>query len=92
MDDCEALRRLLGLWAMIQQTARPESAAPMVKAETADATSRLRETKLSGSMSKLCCRIPEKIKTHNRENGTGTQMETEMYSFWFTIYHLVVMY
>ncbi|TNN78137.1 hypothetical protein EYF80_011642 [Liparis tanakae] len=61
MEDWEALplRRLVGLWAMIQQTARPESAAPMVKADTADATSRLRETKLSGSISKLCCRIPK---------------------------------
>lgn len=44
---------------MIQHTARPESAAPMVNAETADATSRLSETRLSGSMSKLCWRIPE---------------------------------
>lgn len=52
---------------MIQHTARPESAAPMVKAETADATRRLRETRLSGSINKLCCRIPTELRHANKK-------------------------
>ena len=67
------MRRAAGLWAMIQQTARPDSAAPMVKAETADATSRLSDTRLSGSISRLCCRRPADGRTHSAgQTALGT--------------------
>lgn len=70
-----AWRRLLGLWAMIQQTARPDSIAPMVKAEIADVTSRLRETRLSGSTSRLCCMTPEGERGDERNHKVNGKRE-----------------
>lgn len=54
---------------MIQHTASPDSAAPMVNADTAEATRRLRETKLSGSINKLCCKNPEEVRDKKNKHN-----------------------
>jgi hypothetical protein len=66
---------------MIQQTAKPDSTAPVAKAETADTTSRLTDTRPSGSSMKDSCRRPtdeEKDRQMNRdtENSVNKSVDT----------------
>lgn len=62
MLDPLALEHWRCLRLIIQHTIRPDNAAPVANAETAETTSKFTDTKPSGSSMKLSCRRPKHME------------------------------